>query len=651
MYPVHIPSNPSFGTLAVGPDGTVYAVGIEAINFQDYNQFVVARSVNAQDPTQTPEFETVPVYLGGSMRLNIGYGPNPDGLLGQAQVVVDHSEKSTHGYVYALCSVDPPGPDRLDVYLIRSTDGGRTWSAPIRVNDDPPKYNSWQWFGTLSIAPDGRLDVVWNDTRSSGSQRVSEVYYSYSLDAGASWAASEPITPAFDSYVGWPQQNKLGDYYHMISDALGARLAYAATFNGEQDVYFIRIPTFDCNGNNVHDADDIAGGTSADCNPNGVPDECEPDCNDNGIPDDCDVDPADPDNNGSVSPDCNHNQTPDECEPGGNEDCNSNGVPDLCDVYAGASQDCNNNGVPDECDVAAGTSADCNYNAVPDECDLSAGASLDCNANGVPDECDLAAGLAQDCQPNGIIDQCEPTPAADDCAAAVIICPGSTSYGSTGGASSDGWCSCADSSSTPDVWYFYQAAGGGQMTASLLGSWYDTVLSVHSGCPGTANNEIACNDDYLGQPQSRVQFSVQPGGKYWIRVSGAAGATGYFKLILTGPGCAYGPECNNNGIPDECETDCNHNERPDDCDIADGNSQDDNGDGVPDECEGLGDLNCDGTVDQLDIRGFVLALLDPPAYAAEYPDCTIRNGDCNLDGVVDGFDIQPFVTLFSGGGK
>ena len=33
----------------------------------------------------------------------------------------------------------------------------------------------------------------------------------------------------------------MGDYFHMVSDDLGANLAYAATFNGEQDVYFARI--------------------------------------------------------------------------------------------------------------------------------------------------------------------------------------------------------------------------------------------------------------------------------------------------------------------------------------------------------------------------------------------------------------------------
>jgi hypothetical protein len=37
----------------------------------------------------------------------------------------------------------------------------------------------------------------------------------------------------------------------------------------------------DCNSNNIDDADDIAAGDSADCDENGVPDECQTDCNTN----------------------------------------------------------------------------------------------------------------------------------------------------------------------------------------------------------------------------------------------------------------------------------------------------------------------------------------------------------------------------------
>ncbi|TWT39990.1 hypothetical protein RAS1_43810 [Phycisphaerae bacterium RAS1] len=63
----------------------------------------------------------------------------------------------------------------------------------------------------------------------------------------------------------------------------------------------------------------------------------------------------------------------------------------------------------------------------------------------------------------------------------------------------------------------------------------------------------------------------------------------------------------------------------------------------------LGDMNCDGTVDILDINPFVLALSDPAAYAAAFPDCNVNLGDINGDGEVNVLDINPFVALVSGG--
>jgi hypothetical protein len=62
----------------------------------------------------------------------------------------------------------------------------------------------------------------------------------------------------------------------------------------------------------------------------------------------------------------------------------------------------------------------------------------------------------------------------------------------------------------------------------------------------------------------------------------------------------------------------------------------------------IGDMNCDGYVNAFDIDPFVLALVDPLAYEATYPNCNILAGDTNLDGHVDAFDIDGFVFYLSG---
>lgn len=61
----------------------------------------------------------------------------------------------------------------------------------------------------------------------------------------------------------------------------------------------------------------------------------------------------------------------------------------------------------------------------------------------------------------------------------------------------------------------------------------------------------------------------------------------------------FSQDCNRNGIPDECElsdgtgTDCNGNGRLDECDIADGTSLDSDRNGIPDECDIASDPGLD----------------------------------------------------------
>jgi hypothetical protein len=270
--PVPIPDRPIWGLTAVGPDGEVYVTGRLDSSSAAY---VVVKSTTMSSPDNPLAFDfSVIVDLGGLHRFSLESGPNPGGLHGNVVVAVDHSSTATRGYVYVLASVDPPGLDPMEVHLIRSTDGGVSWSEPIRVNDGAFVGQSWQWMGMMDVAPNGRLDALWNDTRDDPAGLMSQLRYSYSTDAGSTWSASVPVGPSFNPHLGWPNQNKLGDYYDMQSDLVGAHVAYAATYNGEQDVYYLRVGEYDCNSNGVGDATEIAGG-AADFNQNGIPDTCD----------------------------------------------------------------------------------------------------------------------------------------------------------------------------------------------------------------------------------------------------------------------------------------------------------------------------------------------------------------------------------------
>jgi hypothetical protein len=228
-----VPQTPYWGTLDVGPGGHLYLFGWNGTGFW------LNRSSNATNRTTAMTFDFTPfVSLGGDL---ITGGPiNPEGLLGQPWIVVDRSANATRGNLYAVCSVSGTG-NPLNVMFTRSTNNGVSWSTSRRINDDLPTQNAWHWFGTASVAPNGRIDVCWNDTRVSPSNTFSQLYYCYSLDGGLTWATNRAVSPPFNHTLGYPVQRKMGDYIGMVSLTDAACIAYTATFNGEQDIYFIRV--------------------------------------------------------------------------------------------------------------------------------------------------------------------------------------------------------------------------------------------------------------------------------------------------------------------------------------------------------------------------------------------------------------------------
>ena len=170
MNPIAIPQTPYWATLDVGPDGTLFHLGWNGAGFW------INRSTNARNAALTPSFDlTRLVNLGGNHVLYPTV--NPGGLGGQPWIVADKSAGPNRGHLYALCSVTGASGHFSDIAFARSTNGGDTWSAPVRLNDDSPALRAWHWFGTLAIAPNGRLDACWYDTRADTNALQSQLYY------------------------------------------------------------------------------------------------------------------------------------------------------------------------------------------------------------------------------------------------------------------------------------------------------------------------------------------------------------------------------------------------------------------------------------------------------------------------------------------
>jgi hypothetical protein len=234
MNPISIPNSPIWGTPDVDSNGNLFLGG-------ESNTFWCLRSTNAKNGGVTPSFDqTTAVNLGGD--LDFGDLINPGGLAGQLFLAVDRSGTATNNNIYMLASVQPTGFNSgTDVMFVRSTDGGQTFSAPHRINDDPINHNKWHWLGSLSIAPNGRIDAVWLDTRNASNNTDSQLFYSFSTDGGNTWSANVSVSNSFNPFLGYPNQNKMGDYITIVSDNLGGNVAYCATLNNEEDIYYVRV--------------------------------------------------------------------------------------------------------------------------------------------------------------------------------------------------------------------------------------------------------------------------------------------------------------------------------------------------------------------------------------------------------------------------
>jgi hypothetical protein len=209
------PGEDRFTNMTVGKDGTVYVTwlhcptsGSDAACELGTAYMLFSKSSDGSD---TWTYPTIMAKISnGNCRCYEGGLPNtnpPIYFPNYAAIGVDNSNDQYAGNLYV--SMFNWTGTQLQVLVVRSTDGGNTWSAPVPVA--PPSDTHDQFLPWLSVSSTGLVGVSWLDRRNDPNNVNYQAFAAVSTDGGKTFPTNVPLT----SKLSNPNLNGndyLGDY-------------------------------------------------------------------------------------------------------------------------------------------------------------------------------------------------------------------------------------------------------------------------------------------------------------------------------------------------------------------------------------------------------------------------------------------------------
>ena len=199
--------------IQTGPDGQVYAVWSVYDSWpSDEKALGFAKSTNGG--TSFAPATKIINNIRGIRTTEVGKNHRVNSF---PSMTVDISGGSYNGTIYVVwTNIGVPGVNTgtsADVYLIKSTDEGATWTTPIKINQDPAGMGKKHYFPWICCDPEsGILSVVFYDDRNVGSTQ-DEVYCANSFDGGETWEDFKVSDVAFTpSQVPGSAGGYMGDY-------------------------------------------------------------------------------------------------------------------------------------------------------------------------------------------------------------------------------------------------------------------------------------------------------------------------------------------------------------------------------------------------------------------------------------------------------
>lgn len=157
---------------AVGPSGELYAAW--SLNG---NLYFFQFPGNNGDQTVNTEARIITTEANWSFEI-----PSLGRANGMPVIKCDRSGGEYNGAIYVNWADQRNGVNDTDVWLARSTDGGKSWSKPIRVNDDKPgKHQFFTWMDVDQST--GYIYIVFYDRRNHDDEQT-DVYMAVSRNGG-----------------------------------------------------------------------------------------------------------------------------------------------------------------------------------------------------------------------------------------------------------------------------------------------------------------------------------------------------------------------------------------------------------------------------------------------------------------------------------